>query len=82
MTPDERREVYRSVFTQNPHGVKILEDLSGIFYDREVYIRGGVDAARQTDFNLGSRHVVRFIYRQIKQLIEDTNDDGSSDPNG
>jgi len=75
----QRKELYQSLFLHSPMGDKVLEDLTGIFYDKNIFVRGGVEASRQTDFNLGSREVVAFILRQLNQIIEVT-EDGTSDP--
>lgn len=78
MNQSERAQIYKNIFLNNPDGQLILEDLSGRFMDRDVFVRGE-GGARETDFNLGARHAVRYILRQINQIIE-VKEDGSSDP--
>lgn len=55
---------YSAVFEASPQGVLVLHDLINRFYG-EVYVRGGLEAQRETDFRCGRRAVVEFIYKQL-----------------
>lgn len=55
---------YSAVFEASPQGVLVLEDLLNKFYS-SVYVRGGLEAQRETDFRCGRRAVIEFIYAQI-----------------
>tara|TARA_R110000868_G_scaffold197434_1_gene443583 strand:+ start:4458 stop:4703 length:246 start_codon:yes stop_codon:yes gene_type:complete len=79
MDTQQRKELYQSLFLNSPNGDKVLEDLMGIFYDKNIFVKGGVEGDRQTTFNLGSREVLSFILRNLNQTIEVTLD-GSNDP--
>lgn len=61
-------QTYSRIFEGHGDGVAILEDLTARFYDRQSFVRGGVEGARQTDFNEGRRSVVHFILSQIGQV--------------
>ena len=69
-------ETYSRIFESHGDGVVILEDLTRRFYDRRSFVRGGVEGARQTDFNEGRRSVVHFILSQLGQVQRgETGDD-------
>jgi len=59
-------EVYARVFENHAEGVQILDELINRF-GRNPYVRGGLEAQRQTDFNAGQNEVVQFILRRINQ---------------
>jgi hypothetical protein len=61
-------QTYSRIFEGHGDGVAILEDLTARFYDVRSFVRGGVEGARQTDFNEGRRSVVHFILSQIGQV--------------
>jgi hypothetical protein len=52
--------LYQRVF-DTPDGQKVLIDLQARFYDRKIFVPGGHEGARATDFNCGRMEVVRFI---------------------
>lgn len=60
---------YADIFEGSPQGQLILEDLVSRF-GGSVYVKGGADAARQTDFNCGKRAVLDFILARISQAQE------------
>lgn len=66
-------EVYARVFENIPEGEQILDELITRF-GRNPYVKGGPDAARQTDFNAGAFEVVQFILRRISQAEGASND--------
>lgn len=66
MTTRLSPEVYARVFENHAEGAQILEDLIARF-GRNPYVRGGLEAQRQTDFNAGQHEVVQFILRRINQ---------------
>lgn len=59
-------EVFARVFEHHAEGAQILEELINRF-GRNPYVRGGLEAQRQTDFNAGQNEVVQFILRRINQ---------------
>lgn len=69
MTYEERRELYRRVFVHNPDGQRVLEDLSSLFYDVEVFVKGA-DGVTETAYNAGRRKAIAFILSTISQPLE------------
>lgn len=59
-------ETYARVFENHADGALILEDLVRRF-GGNPYVRGGLDAQRQTDFNAGQLSVPTFILNQINR---------------
>lgn len=59
-------EMYARVFENHAEGVLILEDLVKRF-GGNPYVRGGIDAQRQTDFRAGQLSVPTFILNQINR---------------
>lgn len=57
---------YARVFEGHAEGALVLEDLTRRFGGR-LFVPGGEDGKRQTDFNLGRRAVLDFILGQIAQ---------------
>lgn len=57
-------EDYARVFEGDPVGARILEDLVDR-YGVNPYVKGGLEAQRQTDFNAGRLEVVNFILRKL-----------------
>ena len=55
---------YSRVFEGHHEGVLILEDLTRRF-GGALFVRGGEEGRRQTDFNLGRRSLLDFIVGQI-----------------
>ncbi len=58
--------VYSRVFEGHHEGRLILEDLTRRF-GGDLFVKGGEEGRRQTDFNLGRRKVLDFILGQINQ---------------
>lgn len=56
---------YVAVFARDPTGRAVLEDLQGRFYDREIYVKGGPEGARETERRAAHREVIAFIHRMI-----------------
>ena len=65
---------YADIFEGSTQGQLILEDLVSRF-GGQVYVKGGAEAARQTDFNCGERSVLDFILRRISQAQEEGDKD-------
>lgn len=59
-------DTYARVFEGHHEGVVILEDLTARF-GGALFVKGGEEGRRQTDFNLGRRSVLDFIISQINQ---------------
>jgi hypothetical protein len=55
---------YRTCFEMSKAGELVLQDLVNRFCG-STYVRGGLEAQRETDFRSGRREVVEFILRQI-----------------
>ncbi len=70
MNQNERIELYKQVFLNDPLGQKVLEDLCGRYYDRNPYKAGGLEAERSTLINLGERGVVQYILTLTSQIIQ------------
>lgn len=69
MTHEERIDLYRRVFIHNPDGARVLEDLSALFYDCEVFV-SGQDGVTETAYKAGRRSCVGHIIRTISQPLE------------
>ena len=69
MTPEARQELYKQVFMHNPDGVRVLEDLSALFYDCEVFV-SGQDGVTETAYKAGRRACIGYIIRMISQPTE------------
>lgn len=59
-------DTYARVFEGHHEGALILEDLTARF-GGALFVKGGEEGRRQTDFNLGRRSVLDFIISQINQ---------------
>jgi hypothetical protein len=59
-------DTYARVFEGHHEGVLILDDLVRRF-GGALFVKGGEEGRRQTDFNLGRRSVLDFIMGQINQ---------------
>lgn len=55
---------YQLVFGMGKSGPLVLQDLMNRFC-QGTYVRGGLEAQRETDFRSGKRAVVEFIIAQI-----------------
>jgi uncharacterized protein (DUF1330 family) len=71
--------VYARVFEGHHEGVQILDDLTARF-GGALFVKGGEEGRRETDFRLGRRAVLDFIVTQINRAnnVADPVDD---DPN-
>lgn len=65
-------DVYKYVFTQNPAGIKVLEDLSARFYDVASYTPGD---PYHTAFKEGQRFVIRSILQQLAHIPQEPEDE-------
>jgi hypothetical protein len=68
MTQERRADaaMYARVFEGHDEGVLILEDLTRRF-GGALFVKGGEDGRRQTDYRLGQRAVLDHILGQINQ---------------
>lgn len=64
MTEPLPPEAYARVFEGIPEGAQILEELVARF-GKNPYVKGGLEAQRQTDFNAGQMSVVTHILSRI-----------------
>ncbi len=64
--PKARPQDYADLFESDPRGALILEDLVARF-GGNPYVRGGVEAARETDYRAGQLRVVSYILDQINR---------------
>ncbi len=55
---------YARVFEGHHEGVLILDDLTRRF-GGTLFVKGGEEGRRQTDFNLGRRSLLDFIVGQV-----------------
>lgn len=58
--------MYARVFEGHHEGVLILEDLTKRF-GGALFVKGGEEGRRETDYRLGRRSVLDFILGQINQ---------------
>ena len=67
---------YARVFEGHHEGVLILEDLIARF-GGALFVKGGEEGRRETDYRLGRRAVLDFIVGQINQAnaVEPAEDD-------
>jgi len=77
--PRERKAdpaMYARVFEGHHEGALILEDLTGRF-GGALFVKGGEEGRRQTDFNLGRRSLLDFIVGMINLAnnVEPPDDD-------
>lgn len=59
-------DTYARVFEGFPDGALVLDDLIKRF-GGGLFVKGGEEGRRQTDFNLGRRHVLDFIVGQVNR---------------
>jgi hypothetical protein len=58
--------MYARVFEGHHEGVQILDDLTARF-GGALFVKGGEEGRRETDYRLGRRAVLDFILGQINQ---------------
>lgn len=75
MTERVEPGAYARVFEGHHEGVLILEDLTMRFGGR-LFVKGGEEGRRETDYNLGRRAVLDFIVSMINQAsnVRDPNE--------
>lgn len=61
-------EMYSRVFEGHAEGRILLEDLVRRFYDVPIYVRGGIEGARETERRAARREPVHFILSQLGQV--------------
>lgn len=61
---------YQRTFVNDPDGAKVLEDLVKRFYDVDVFVKGGAEGARETDYKAGARAAVGYILKRLGQVTE------------
>ncbi|WP_213073158.1 hypothetical protein [Acinetobacter bouvetii] len=59
-------ETYRNLFDLDINGMRILEHLAATFC-KSIYVRGGLEADRESCFRAGQNDVVQFILKQINR---------------
>jgi hypothetical protein len=65
---------YARVFEGHHEGALILEDLISRF-GGSLFVKGGEEGRRETDFRLGRRSVLDFILGQINQANDAPTED-------
>jgi hypothetical protein len=70
---DERQktatpEDYVACFEGLPAGRAVLEDLVARFHDRDIYVPGGLEAARETEKRAAEKGVIAFVLRRLGQI--------------
>lgn len=70
-------EDYVQTFEGFGPGRKVLEDLMARFHDRPVYVRGGVEAQRETDARAAQQAVIGFVLRRLGQIHDRENPDAA-----
>lgn len=61
---------YHNLFIGTHGGQDVLDDLIARFDAVMSYVPGGVEGARQTDFNEGKRLVIKFILETLANAEE------------
>lgn len=61
-------EDYVQTFEGFGPGRKVLEDLVARFHDRPVYVKGGVEAERETNARAAQQAVIGHILRKLGQI--------------
>ena len=64
MTSKATPELYQQIFGEDLRGIAIREDLHARF-GRNPYVRGGLEAQRETDFNAGAMSVLDYVERMM-----------------
>jgi len=67
-------EDYKQTFEGFKPGTHVLEDLLARFHDRPVYVRGGIEAQRETEARAAQKEVVGFILRKLGQIEQEKSD--------
>lgn len=65
----ERRAMpkdYLDTFENNPSGRRVLEQLITLF-DQNAFVKGGIEAERETTFKLGQKSIIEFIVYAIAE---------------
>jgi uncharacterized protein (DUF1330 family) len=70
---------YARVFEGHHEGAQILDDLISRF-GGALFVKGGEEGRRQTDFNLGRRAVLDFIVGQVNRANDVPSPDDDSQP--
>lgn len=63
---DLQAQKYSQIFEDDKRGAAIFDELVHKF-GGEVYVPGGLEGARQTDYRAGQLSVLNFILRKINQ---------------
>ena len=58
--------IYARVFEGHHEGSQVFEELV-IRFGGSLFVKGGEEGRRQTDYNLGARSVLDFITNKINQ---------------
>jgi len=58
---------YKRTFVNDPDGARVLADLKARFYDVDVFVKGGEEGARETDYRAGKRAAVAHILNLLGQ---------------
>lgn len=78
MSKDQRPDAaaYARVFEGHHEGAQILDDLTRRF-GGALFVKGGEEGRRETDYRLGRRSVLDFILGQINQAQGADSNEGS-----
>lgn len=66
MAHEDIHAMYQRVFEGHKEGALILEDLIERF-GGNLYVKGGEEGRRQTDYNLGKREILDFIVMMVNR---------------
>ena len=69
--------MYARVFEGHHEGVLILEDLTARF-GGALFVKGGEEGRRETDYRLGRRAVLDFVLGQINQANGSPSEDNDA----
>ena len=70
---------YARVFEGNPEGALVLEELVAMFSAPALFVKGGEDGRRSTDYRLGQHSVPNYIINQINRANLGEDHDQSDD---
>lgn len=79
MSTDRKADAatYARVFDGHHEGVLVLEDLIARFCGA-MFVKGGEEGRRETDYRLGRRSVIDFILSQINHANDAPSDDDAN----
>ena len=63
-------EDYKATFEAHRSGEKVLMDLQARFHDRQIWVPGALEGARETERRAAQQEVIGYILRKLGQIEE------------